>query len=235
MADAGNGQLLTFVTALSPVLTAIVGFFLPRFWQDNLRQLQSESETRVKRLEALEKALSVVETAKAKLAIEVTDNDLQNELKRILHEFAGPTVLSRESLEEWSRQSLSFRFNVSPDFTVPLGQAPIVRNSKYALLGFMLGIVAYFAVYALDAYNFRHLVHDFFEPLGITSDFWLVMVQIYYFVFVYFCLLIQRFVITRRALRIVRAMPESRTVERTGSLPAEPSPQVAGKDDLRFA
>ena len=112
----------------------LLNLFLPRLWQDNLRRLRSESETRVKRLEALEKALSVATTAKSKIGIEITTHDLQNELQQIVREFANPVVLSRDALEEWSRQSLLFRLSVSPNFTVPIDKAIVVRNTKYSLL-----------------------------------------------------------------------------------------------------
>ena len=102
MADAWSWQpLLTAAPALlAPVLTA----FLPRLWQDELRRLQFESETRVKRLDALEKAMSAAGKAKSELGIEVEHtHELQIELRRIVHEFAGPVVLSREALGRFGK------------------------------------------------------------------------------------------------------------------------------------
>jgi hypothetical protein len=61
MADAFDWKSL-----IAPALATLLPF-LPRLWPDNLRRLQSEAETRVKRLEALEKALSVATTAKTTL------------------------------------------------------------------------------------------------------------------------------------------------------------------------
>ena len=86
---------------VAAVLTPFLTAFVPRLWQDDMRRLRSVSETRVKNLEALEKVLSLATKAKEELGIEVPTHELQNELKKIVHEFAGPVVLSREALEEW--------------------------------------------------------------------------------------------------------------------------------------
>jgi hypothetical protein len=91
-----NWQLL--VSAASLAVAVLNAILPPLFWGE-LRRLQLESETRVKRLDALEKAMSLVGKAKSELGIKVTTHDLQNEMGRILHEFAGPVVLSREALE----------------------------------------------------------------------------------------------------------------------------------------
>jgi hypothetical protein len=99
MADTWSWQSL--VQWVSPLLAVVLTFSLPRLFQRELRRLQLESETRVKRLEALEKAISLVGKAKSELRIKVTTDELQNKLRRILHEFAGPIVLSREALEDW--------------------------------------------------------------------------------------------------------------------------------------
>jgi hypothetical protein len=77
------------ITGLAaPLLTAL----LPRLWQDDLRQIQLESETRIKRLEALEKALSVAATAMAELGIEITTHELESELRRNVRDFADPVA-----------------------------------------------------------------------------------------------------------------------------------------------
>jgi hypothetical protein len=233
MAEVNWQSLTAVITAVSPILVAIVGFFLPRLSQDNLRQIQLESETRVKRLEAFEKALSVVEKAKATLEIEVTTNALQNELQQIVHEFAGRAVLSRDSLEEWSRQSLIFRLGVSPNFTVPVEQAVYIRNSKYSIWGFLLVVILYIIIYSQNVFNLRTIVLEYFRELGIESNFWFIMVHFIYILSIYYVMIYNRFRITRQALRIVRAMPESTTAEKTDPLPAEPPPQAPGKDDPR--
>src|SRR5438045_8299470 len=81
------------VAIVTPFLTA----FVPRMWQNEQRRLQAEAETRVKILEALEKGITVAAKAKSELEIDIDTHDLRNELEQIVHEFAGPVVLSRES------------------------------------------------------------------------------------------------------------------------------------------
>jgi hypothetical protein len=88
MADTWSWQSL--VGWVSPLLVVVLTFILPRLFQRELRRLQLVSETRVKRLEALEKAMSLAGKAKSELGVKITTDELQNELRRILHEFAGP-------------------------------------------------------------------------------------------------------------------------------------------------
>jgi hypothetical protein len=99
------------------LLTAL----LPYLWRDETRRLQAEAETRIKRLEAVEKALSVA-TKAAKLGIEVNEiskRDLQSGLQRIVHEFGDPVTLSREALEEWAKWPWVDRAQTNVKFTVP--------------------------------------------------------------------------------------------------------------------
>ena len=133
MADVGSGSWFTPVIALVTALaTPILAAFLPRLWQDDLQRLRSVSETRVKRLEALEKALSVTATAKAD-GIDVTIHDLQRELQQIVHEFAGPAVLSREELEKWISMPFLERLYTRPTFTIPAkNEGSRVRNGLAA-------------------------------------------------------------------------------------------------------
>jgi hypothetical protein len=149
MADAWSWQpLLTAATALlTPVLTA----FLPRLWQDESRRLQSESETRVKKLEALEKAMSTAGRAKSELEISVNTHELQFALERIVHEFAGPIVLSQEALEDWTNKSLKERLLTTPRFWVPVRQARMVRLLRSIGVVAMLFLFAYFPVSSLIA------------------------------------------------------------------------------------
>jgi hypothetical protein len=131
--------VIALVTAL---VTPILAAFLPRLWQDDLQRLRSVSEARVKRLEALEKALSVNTTAKAD-GIDVTIHDLQRELEQIVHEFAGPAVLSREELEKWDKLPFLKRLSTRPHFTVP------AKNAKYYKFIIIMSYisVAIFVVY----------------------------------------------------------------------------------------
>ena len=149
MADVGSGSWFTPVIALVTALaTPILAAFLLRLWQDDLQRLRSVSETRVKRLEALEKALSVTATAKAD-GIDDTIHDLQRELQQIVHEFAGPAVLSREELEKWISMPFLERLYTRPTFTIP------AKNAKhYRFIIIMLYIsVAIFILY------FHHIKH----------------------------------------------------------------------------
>src|SRR5262245_51319157 len=131
MPDGGNSLewVKAILTVVSAVLVQVLGAFLPRLWQDDLRRLQAESETRVKRFEALEKALSVASQAKADLGIEVSIHDLKGELERIMHEFADAAILSREALEEWANKKSIFHTN-RPKFSVPLVNVRMARRFR---------------------------------------------------------------------------------------------------------
>jgi hypothetical protein len=121
MADTWSWQSL--VGWVSPLLVVVLTFILPRLFQRELRRLQLVSETRVKRLEALEKAMSLAGKAKSELGVKITTDELQNELRRILHEFAGPIVLSREALEDWENDVPIRRFFITPRFSAPTKEA----------------------------------------------------------------------------------------------------------------
>lgn len=140
MADIWSWQSL--IGWASPLLVVVLTFILPRLFQRDLRRLQLVSETRVKRLEALEKAMSLVGKAKSELGIEVSTDELQNELKQILHEFAGPIVLSREVLQDWKNDVPIRRFFLTPSFSVPIDKARLVRGARrlsfFGILMFLL-------------------------------------------------------------------------------------------------
>lgn len=148
MADTWSWQSL--VQWVSPLLVVVLTFSLPRLFQRELRRLQLESETRVKRLEALEKAMSLVGKAKSELGIEVTTEELQNELRRILHEFAGPIVLSREALEDWKNDVPMRRFFLTPSFSVPTNKARYVRGARYFSFVGLLMFLLYFIMEILS-------------------------------------------------------------------------------------
>lgn len=98
------------ITGLAGVVAAVatqfLAAFVPRLWQEDQRRLQAESETRIKRIEAFERALSLASKAKEEFGIEIPTYELLNQ---IVHEFAGPVVLSREALEEWERRLIPLR------------------------------------------------------------------------------------------------------------------------------
>jgi hypothetical protein len=129
------GQLV--VSGSVWVVTAAMPYLLPRFWQDELQRQRSVSETRIKRLEALERALSMTETARNQHKIDVNIRDLQGELKRIVHEFADPAVLSLEALEEWEKGK--YIGDPGRHFTVPVNEANLYRRlRKSRVISFML-------------------------------------------------------------------------------------------------
>jgi hypothetical protein len=144
MADTWSWQPLVTGT-VTPLLVVVLAAILPRLWQGERRRLQLESETRVKRLEALEKAMSLVGKVKSELGIEVTTEELQDELGRILHEFAGPVVRSREALEDWANERLVGRLLKTPRFTIPTKEARFVRNVR----AFSLIMISLFVLYAI--------------------------------------------------------------------------------------
>ena len=123
MADAGGEISFHWLQVMMPLVGFLVtGLVVPfvapfasrRFWQDDLQRLRSISETRVKRLEAVEKAVSVAVKAKAELGIDVSCDDIESELQQIIHEFAAESVLSREALEEWISSPVKKRRLIDP-------------------------------------------------------------------------------------------------------------------------
>src|SRR5215831_11101229 len=170
MLDAWSGALITAsATVLVAVLTPVLGAFLPRLWQDDLRRLQAASETRLKRLEALEKALSVAAKAKAELGIDITTQHLQSELDRIAQEFAdpaefaAPAVLSREVLEEWENKSFPRRLFLLArlHFDFPKDKARNYRDARrmgiFSGIGFFLFGGISTLKYLID-YNLYYIV-----------------------------------------------------------------------------
>jgi hypothetical protein len=145
MADTWSWQPLVTGT-VTPLLVVVLAAILPRLWQGELRRLQLESETRVKRLEALEKAMSLVGKVKSELGIKVTTEELQDELGRILHEFAGPVVRSREALEDWANERLVGRLLKTPRFTIPT-KAIMMMLAHTLLSGREIEMVPYCILY----------------------------------------------------------------------------------------
>jgi hypothetical protein len=232
MADASSWQsLLTPAVALvTALVTPILSAFVPRLWQDDLRRLQSESESRIKRLEALEKALSVAATAKAELGIEVTTRDLQTALQEIVREFGGPLVTSRKALEEWARLSIIRRLKVFPNFTEPSDKARQLRWQRNVAFVLVLYLIAYFLIstllYASDVNDFRQFARNAIDATELSvPKIFLIWFPLYLMV-VYYITLIRRFMISRQALKMVRAMSEVRTE------PADPPSSAVTAEDL---
>jgi hypothetical protein len=226
MADVGSGSWLTPALALAllmplvALLTPILNAFLPRLWQDDLQRLRSVSETRVKRLEALEKALSVTSTAKAELGIGVTIHDLQRDLQEIVHEFAGPVVLSREELEKWASRPLSERLFSRPSFTDP---AESVRNYRLNIMLsrlFLACFVLYYPLLFIINNLFPGFILKLVEkleyiypiPRGMSVLILSLLIPLY-FIVLSFGGVVGRYRIANRAHRKLCAMPESGGVE----------------------
>jgi hypothetical protein len=170
MADTWSWQSL--VGWVSPLLVVVLTFILPRLFQRELRRLQLVSETRVKRLEALEKAMSLAGKAKSELGVKITTDELQNELRRILHEFAGPIVLSREALEDWENDVPIRRFFITPRFSAPTKEARYIRGMQKI---WFLGVIhVYVILYNANivAYVIKRLqVGTRFSPLCNLGNF----------------------------------------------------------------
>jgi hypothetical protein len=196
MADTSSWQLLV-TAAVPPLLAGVLSAILPRLWQGELRRLQLESETRVKRLEALEKALSLVGKAKSELGIEVSTQEILNELGRILHELAGPVVLSREVLEDWANEPLVGRLLRAPRFSVPAKEAMSVRSIRpISHILFSL-----FLLYFLVTF---FLVLQSGDYMGIR-----LMPYLLFYGFTYLILRVVILRDTKSALKAVRAMPKN--------------------------
>ena len=142
MADVVSGSWLYSLQVVIPLVTGlvtgllgplIVAFFLPR---NNLQRRQLVSDIRVKRLDAVEKALSLAAKAKAEFGIEVTIRDVQRELQNIVHEFSPRAVLSREVLEEWISKTYRQRQLFHPSFTVPVEEARTFRGITNIMIAY---------------------------------------------------------------------------------------------------
>ena len=117
-----------FAVVVAAVATQFLAALLPRLWQEDQRRLQSEYETRIKRIDAFERALSLANKTKEEFG---TTYDLQNELQQIMHESAGPVVLSREALEEWESRPFHERLSNFPNFTFPPKEAKYLRSAQH--------------------------------------------------------------------------------------------------------
>jgi hypothetical protein len=169
---------LALPTAIIPV---VLTFTLPRLFQRESRRLQLEAETLGKRLDALDKAITLVGKAKSELRIEVATDDLQNELERLLHEFASPVVRSREALEDWATETLIFRFFRTPRFSAPRIKARFVRGMRnssfmeFFLLMFYAGLTILSLLF-LNGLRWREgLIYSaFWAYLYLTSRFFIL-------------------------------------------------------------
>lgn len=234
MADVAVAPWLTAVTALA---TPFIGAFLPRLWQGDLRRMQSVAETRVKRLEAVEKALSVTAAAKVALGIDTTTHDIQSELQQIVHEFAGPTVLSREELEEWISKPLATRLARFPIFTRPEIQARAFQYFRYfGIISFICGVLSALVLPLLVAIFPKSLewvdsIIQFLQtkyaiPEAVAFPIVLLLIPTY-FLILYYVSMFRKYQTAVRALRELRAMPEIRVGE---EIPVNPHNALAAGD-----
>jgi hypothetical protein len=222
MADVGVGSWVAKVVVPAlPIVAAVVAFLLSRFGQDELQRQRSVSETRIKRLEALEKALSVTDTAKSKLGIDVIIYDLQGELQRIVHEFADPIVLSREALEEWINNR--YVGHPSRNFTVPVNEVRTYRGRRrWSVICMIFAVVMYVFVVILSlSKELNNIVAQFAENEARRSSTSIKGVLVVWgiiwiasLVYFLFCPVLTQSVwsrrrLARRALRTLRAMSES--------------------------
>lgn len=191
---------LTLITAVTPV---VLTFVLPRLFQRELRRLQLESETRLKRLEALEKAMSVVGKAK-ELTMEITTDDLQNELGRILHEFAGPVVRSREALEDWANEAIAGRFLLTPCFSAPKKEARFVRGMRIQSFMAISMVLLYGTLTILMLYGVLNSYG--WEQSSVYCAFW---------GFLYFLWRLYILRESKSALKVLRATPKNTTEVKT--------------------
>jgi hypothetical protein len=194
----------------------VAPFASRRFWQDDLQRLRSVSETRVKRLEAVEKAVSVAAKAKAELGIDVTSSDIESELQQIIHEFAAPSVLSLEALEEWIRYPFKKRRLIDPKFTVPVEDAIIYRRMRiiHKVGGVCFILYWLWMVIFINAYPgqltaiIRYLAATFSMSQKVVAAVILVVLPVY-FMILHLLGPRLRDRKARRALEKLRAMPES--------------------------
>jgi len=121
-----------FLPSLAAILVPFIAFLAPRLWPESHRRVQSEAEARLKRLEAVEKALTLTTKIRTELDIDINTHDLLGNFHRIAREFADPAVLSREALEEWERRRWWPRLLLAlfdpPNFTVPANRARYARR-----------------------------------------------------------------------------------------------------------
>jgi hypothetical protein len=225
MADAGGEIWLHWLQVIMPLVGFLVtGLLVPfvatfasrYFWQDDLQRLRSISETRVKRLEAVEKAVSVAAKAKDELGIDVTSSDITSELQQIIHEFAAPAVLSREALEEWISNPFKKRRLIDPKFTVPVEEATIYRRVQinHKVLGvcfllYWLLIVIFTQFYSAELKSIiEYLAAKFSTPQGVVAAVILLVLPTYFAILSFLAPRL-RDRKAKQALEKLRAMPES--------------------------
>lgn len=221
MADVVSGSwlhwlqvvVIPLVTGLVPL---IVAFFLPR-WQSNLQRLQSVSDSRVKRLDAIEKALSVAAKAKGELGIDVSIHDVHSELQKIVHEFSPQEVLSREALAEWiSTPSRQGRLHTP--FTVPVEDARTFRGiTNMTIASVVCGFIYFFGIiifvyrYSRELLNIiEYIAHAFSVSEKVAAPILLLGLPIYFAIFPYVGALWRRRVAKRALgkLEIIAARPQ---------------------------
>jgi hypothetical protein len=225
MANAGDEIWLHWLQVMMPLVALLVtGLLVPfvapfasrRFWQDDLQRLRSISETRVKRLEAVEKAVSVAAKAKAELGIHVTSCDIEGELQQIMHEFAAPSVLSREALEEWISNPFKTRRLIDPNFTVPVEEATIYRRMRIThkvgwvwCLLYSFGIIIFVYFYHGELKLIvEYLAAKSSTPQVIVATVILLILPIYFMILMFLAPRL-RDRKARQALEKLRAIPES--------------------------
>ena len=195
--DAGGEAWFHLLQVMTPLLLAVVSLLLApfvvpfasrRFWQDDLQQLRSISETRVKTLEAVEKAVSVAAKAKTELGIDVTSCEIESELQQIIHEFAAPSVLSLEALEEWIKIPYKKRRFIDPKFTAPTEEARIYRRLRFThkVLGFcfclyLFSIPIFFTFFPNELKaSIEYLAHKFSTPPAVVGGVILLALPLYF-------------------------------------------------------
>jgi hypothetical protein len=190
-----------------------------------------ETETRIKRIDALEKVLSLATKAKEELGVEVSTYELQNELRQIVHEFAGPVVLSREALEEWESRTFSKRLSNFPNFTFPPEEAKSIRIGRIIRVVLVIYFILYYPIMAvvINYVGPEHLVNIFDVNKGLVAFVLGFGIPIYLVLLIYL-ITAGRVKILRRALRTIRAMPESSALGKTGSVIMRPLPEAAMKE-----
>jgi hypothetical protein len=194
----------------------VAPFASRRFWQDDLQRLRSISETRVKRLEAVEKAVSVAVKAKAELGIDVTSCDIKSELQQIIHEFAAPSVLSLEALEEWISNPSKTRRLIDPKFDVPVEEArsyrcmrSIHKVGEVCFFVYWLGVIIFVEFYPGKLKSIvEYLAAKFSTPQVVVAAVILFVLPLY-FLILHFLGPRVRERKARQALEKLRAMVES--------------------------
>lgn len=117
LAASTSVDLLKAVLSASAIILApLLAAFLPLIWKSELKSKQQETEVSLKRLELIEKAVTIAAQTKKSLELEVDTNGLRTAFEQVIYEFNEPIIQSRKNLEHWATRGW---WTMTPAFFAP--------------------------------------------------------------------------------------------------------------------